>query len=416
MPHAEFYIILAAIFGLFMAWGVGANDVANAMGTSVGSGAITIRQAIIIAIIFEAMGAMLAGGQVTDTIRSQIIDIQYFQNTPRLFIFGMLAALLASGTWLLIASWRGWPVSTTHSIVGAVIGFGLVASGADSVHWSKCINIALSWVVTPIIAGIVSFLLFRSVQTLIFESKKPTHSAKFYLPAYVFLSIIVLALVTLFSGLNHLGIAISFSQAIWISVLISLIAAIIGRILLQRFHNLRDTQKTPNFAQLEKVFGILMIFTACTMAFAHGSNDVANAIGPLAAIVTIAHGAILNTHSPIPFWVMGLGAFGIMLGLATYGYRVIATIGHEITQLTPSRGFAAQLATASTVLVSSGIGLPISTTQTLVGAVLGVGIARGIGAINLTVVGSIFVSWVITLPAGALLSIVYYFVLKTLLN
>lgn len=416
MLHAELYIILATIFGLFMAWGVGANDVANAMGTSVGSGAISIRQAIIIAIVFEALGAMLAGGQVTDTIRSRIIDVHYFEKTPQLFVYGMLAALLSAGTWLLIASWRGWPVSTTHSIIGAVIGFGLIASSAKSVHWAQCIDIALSWIVTPIIAGILAFLLFRSVQSLVFESKKPTRSAKFYLPAYVFLSIIVLALVTLFSGLKHLGIDISCWHAILISILISLIAAIIGRILLQRLDNLHDIQKLPNFNQLEKVFGILMVFTACTMAFAHGSNDVANAVGPLAAIVTIAHHAVLNSHSPIPLWVMSLGAFGIVLGLATYGYRVIATIGHEITQLTPSRGFAAQLATASTVLVASGIGLPISTTQTLVGAVLGVGIARGIGAINLKVVGSIFVSWVITLPAGALLSIIYYFVLKTILS
>ncbi len=415
MPHAELYIVLATIFGLFMAWGVGANDVANAMGTSVGSGAITIKQAITIAIIFEALGAMLAGGQVTDTIRSHIIDVSYFKDTPRLFIYGMLAALLSAGTWLLIASWRGWPVSTTHSIVGAIIGFGLVATGVDSVHWSACINIGLSWIVTPIIAGIVAFILFRSVQILIFESKKPTQSAKLYVPVYVFLSAIVLTLVTVFSGLKHLGIVIHFWQCILISILISLIAAIIGRILLQRYQHLKDTQTVANFHHLEKVFGILMIFTACTMAFAHGSNDVANAIGPLAAVVDVAHAIVLTGHSPIPLWVMGLGAAGIILGLATYGYRVIATIGHEITQLTPSRGFAAQLATASTVLVASGIGLPISTTQTLVGAILGVGIARGIGAINLKVVGSIFLSWVITLPAGAILSIIYYLLLKSVL-
>jgi inorganic phosphate transporter, PiT family len=416
MPHAELYIILAATFGLFMAWGVGANDVANAMGTSVGSGAITIKQAIIIAVVFEALGAMLAGGQVTDTIRSRIIDISYFRDSPQLFIYGMLAALLSAGTWLLIASWRGWPVSTTHSIVGAVIGFGLVATGADSVHWQECINIGLSWIITPIIAGILAFLLFRSVQTLIFESDKPTQSAKLYVPIYVFLAAMVLALVTLFSGLKHLGLHLSFYQSLSASVLLSLITAVIGRILLQRYHDMRDTQTVPNFNQLEKVFGILMIFTACAMAFAHGSNDVANAIGPLAAVVTIAHDAVLTGHSPIPLWVMGLGAAGIVLGLSTYGYRVIATIGHDITQLTPSRGFAAQLATATTVLVSSGIGLPISTTQTLVGAVLGVGIARGIGAINLKVVGSIFVSWVITLPAGALLSIVYFLLLKSILG
>lgn len=416
MPHAELYILLAAVFGLFMAWGVGANDVANAMGTSVGSGAITIRQAILIAVIFEALGAMLAGGQVTDTIRSRIIDVSYFKDTPHLFIYGMLAALLSAGTWLLIASWRGWPVSTTHSIVGAVIGFGLVATGSRSVHWGQCIDIGLSWIVTPIIAGILAFILFRSVQTLIFESKKPTLSAKLYVPIYVFLAAIVLTLVTLFSGLKHLGLHLPFWESILISVLLSLIAAVVGRILLQRYHHMKDTQAIPNFNQLEKVFGILMIFTACAMAFAHGSNDVANAIGPLAAVVAVARETVLTGHSPIPLWVMGLGAFGIVLGLTTYGYRVIATIGHEITQLTPSRGFAAQLATATTVLVASGIGLPISTTQTLVGAVLGVGIARGIGAINLKVVGSIFVSWVITLPAGAILSIIYYFMLKSILS
>ena len=416
MPHAELYIILATVFGLFMAWGVGANDVANAMGTSVGSGAITIKQAIIIAIIFEALGAMLAGGQVTDTIRSRIIDVDYFKNSPQIFIYGMLAALLSAGTWLLIASWRGWPVSTTHSIIGAVIGFGLVATGVDSVHWHQCIDIGLSWIVTPIIAGILAFLLFRSVQTLIFESDKPTQSAKRYVPIYVFLAALVLTLVTLFSGLKHLGLDLSFYKCTAISVLISFIAALVGRILLQRYQNMKDTQALPNFPQLEKVFGILMIFTACTMAFAHGSNDVANAIGPLAAVVAIAHDTVLGGHSPIPLWVMGLGAAGIVLGLSTYGYRVIATVGHEITQLTPSRGFAAQLATASTVLVASGIGLPISTTQTLVGAVLGVGIARGIGAINLKVVGNIFMSWVITLPAGAILSIIYFYLLKTVLG
>lgn len=416
MPHAELYIILAALFGLFMAWGVGANDVANAMGTSVGSGAITIKQAILIAVVFEALGALLAGGQVTDTIRSRIIDIDYFEHSRRLFVYGMLASLLSAGTWLLIASWRGWPVSTTHSIVGAVIGFGLVASGSHSIHWSEVVSIASSWVITPIIAGIIAFILFRSVQALIFESATPTQSAKRFVPVYVFLAAMVLTLVTIFSGLKHLGLHFTFAESMGLAVLLSLLAAVVSRILLHRYHTMQDTQTLPNFNHLEKVFGVLMIFTACAMAFAHGSNDVANAIGPLAAVVSAAKNAVLTGHSHVPIWIMGLGAFGIVLGLATYGYRVIATIGQEITQLTPSRGFAAQLATASTVLVASGFGLPISTTQTLVGAVLGVGIARGIGAINLRVVGNIFVSWVITLPAGAVLSILYYFLLKWILG
>ena len=416
MPHAEISIILASIFGLFMAWGVGANDVANAMGTSVGSRAITIKQAIIIAVIFEALGAMLAGGQVTDTIRSRIIDIDNFEHSPQLFVNGMLAALLSAGTWLLTASWRGWPVSTTHSIVGAVIGFGLVSIGSDAIHWHQVIDIGLSWIVTPIIAGIIAFILFRSVQALIFENQKPTQSAKTYIPVYAFLTALVLTLVTLFSGLKHLGLHLSFWQCIMIAVAISAITALVSRLLLQRYDHLKDTQTLPNFDQLEKVFGTLMVFTACSMAFAHGSNDVANAIGPLSAVVSVAQHGMLSGKSAIPLWILGLGAVGIVLGLATYGYRIIATIGNEITQLTPSRGFAAQLATASTVLVASGIGLPISTTQTLVGAVLGVGVARGMGAINLRAVGSIFVSWVITLPAGAALCIGYYLLLSTFLK
>ncbi len=416
IPHADLLLLLACLFGFFMAWGVGANDVANAMGTSVGSKALTIKQAIVIAVVFEALGAMLAGGQVTDTIRSSIIHVDFYTHSKSIFMFGMLSALLAAGTWLMIATYFAWPVSTTHTIVGALVGFGVVSAGVHAIQWSHLINIVLSWIVTPIISGAIAYALFRSVQELIFESKNPIRRAKYWIPVYIFLVSMVLTLVTLVSGLKHLNITLSTWQNVELSVLISLIASALGVYLLNRIRfseRSNSSDHHADFEKLERVFSILMIFTACAMAFAHGSNDVANAIGPLAAVVDIAHHAsLIRQQSGIPLWVLGLGALGIVFGLATYGHRVIATIGDNITQLTPSRGFAAQLATASTVIIASGIGLPISTTQTLVGAVFGVGLARGMGALNLSVIGNIFVSWVITVPAGALLAIIYFFILK----
>lgn len=414
MEHATLFMILAVTFGFFMAWGVGANDVANAMGTSVGARALTIGQAILIAAVFEAAGSLLAGGQVTDTIRGQIIDAAMFVNTPQLLVYGMLASLLAAGTWLVIATFFGWPVSTTHSIVGAVIGFALIAIGPDTVYWHKVTDIALSWVVTPVISGVLAYLLFRSVQRLIFNTDMPVRNAKRYIPGYIFLVSLVLTLVTMVKGLKHVGLHLTETDSVLIAILFSVLVMIVGAVWVRRIPEI-DTavgEKT-DYNALEKIFGILMIFTACAMAFAHGSNDVANAIGPLAAVVGIVkHGGAVMARSPLPLWVLLLGAAGIVIGLATYGYKVIATVGSEITQLTPSRGFAAQLATASTVVIASGAGLPISTTQTLVGGVLGVGIARGIGALNLSVVRNIFMSWIITLPAGAVFSVIYFYAIK----
>ncbi len=412
MEYGLIYMTLAVIFGFFMAWGVGANDVANAMGTSVGAKAITITQAILIAAVFEAAGAMLAGGQVTDTIRSKIIDAQVFSHDPDLLIYGMLAALLAAGSWLLIASHQGWPVSTTHSIVGAMIGFGLVASNSDAIYWHEVINIFLSWVITPVIAGIISYLLFISVQRLIFANPHPFHAAKRFVPGYIFLVAMVICLVTLVKGFKHLQIDLSNWESFTLSMAISAVVMGIGILALRRIKYEADDQK-KNHNNIEKIFGVLMVFTACALAFAHGSNDVANAIGPLAAVISIVtHAGDITAKSPLPLWILGLGAAGIVLGLAMYGHRVMATVGKNITQLTPSRGFAAQLATAGTVVVASGMGLPISTTQTLVGAVLGVGLARGMSALNLGVIRNIFMSWVITLPAGAILAIIFYYLIK----
>ncbi len=417
MEHASLLITLATLFGFFMAWGVGANDVANAMGTSVGSKALTITQAIIIAAIFEALGALLAGGQVTETIRGKIIEASLFVHTPDLLIYGMLASLLAAGTWLIVATSFGWPVSTTHSIVGAVIGFGLISSGVQAIHWHQVVDIALSWIVTPVIALVIAYLLFRSVQWLIFDTDTPMQNAKRYVPWYIFLVAMVISLVTLLNGLQHVGLHLTTWDSVGLSVLMSLVVMLIGYLLLRRVPDMKEPRDKFDYKELEKVFAILMMFTACAMAFAHGSNDVANAIGPLAAVVGIVKaGGDVMARSQIPFWIMGLGAVGIVSGLAMYGYKVIATVGSGITQLTPSRGFAAQLATASTVVIASGLGLPISTTQTLVGAVLGVGFARGIGALNLAVIRNIFMSWVITLPAGAICAIVYYHLIKLILS
>ena len=415
--YGSLLIIITAVFGFFMAFGVGANDVSNAMGTSVGSGAITPKQAIIIAMIFEAAGAYLAGGEVTETIKSGIIDTTQFINQPEVLVFGMMAALFASGAWLLIASKMGWPVSTTHSIIGAVVGFSCVTAGFHSVDWSNIKNIVGSWFITPVIAGLLAYAIFISTQKLIFDTESPLKNAQKYGPYYMGLTIFILCIVTLTKGLKHVGSNLSGTENILLSLVISLFGIVYCYFYFRSNKFKFKMLEGSAFGGVEKVFSILMLMTACSMAFAHGSNDVANAIGPLSAVVAIieSDGQIIN-NAPLAWWILPLGASGIMVGLIVMGYKVMATIGTGITDLTPSRGFAAQFATAMTVVVASGTGLPISTTQTLVGAVLGIGFARGIAAINLTVIRNIFVSWIVTLPAGALFSIIIYYLLQTVFN
>lgn len=412
MEYVTILLILAGLFGLFMAWGIGANDVANAMATSVGSGALTIKQALIVAGVFEFAGAFLAGGQVTATIRKGIIDSTPFMDQPEILVFGMLAALMSAGIWLFIASHRGWPVSTTHSIVGGIVGFALVAGGQEAIKWEKIGDIVLSWIVTPMIAGIIGYLLYVSVLHLVLRRSDPLASAKRYVPYYIFLVGFIMALVTLFKGLKHVGLDVTTSQAFIIATITGLITAGIGKILIARVKTDPSDDKDFRFTNVEKIFGILMIFTACGMAFAHGSNDVANAIGPVAAIVSILKSGQVTQNSALPTWVLLLGAGGIVLGLAMLGRRVIATVGQKITELTPSRGFAAEIAAATTVVIASGTGIPISTTQTLVGAILGVGMARSLNSLNLKVIGNVFMSWVITIPVGAALSIICFYILK----
>lgn len=404
-------IIVAAIFGLLMAIGIGANDVANAMGTSVGSKALTVKQAIIIAMIFEFAGAYLAGGQVTDTIRQGVIDTSLFADQPDLLVYGMMSSLLAAGTWLLVASYMGWPVSTTHSIIGAIIGFATISVGSEAVDWSSVQGIVGSWVITPFISGLLAYAIFVSAQKLIFDTETPLINAKRFVPVYMFITTMVIALVTIKKGLKHVGLHLTSSEAWICSILVSGIVMVIGYLYI--YKKFADTEENHGFSNVERIFSVLMVITACAMAFAHGSNDVANAIGPLAAVVsTVESLGDVASKSTIAWWILPLGGIGIVIGLATLGHKVMATVGTGITELTPSRGFAAQLATASTVVLASGTGLPISTTQTLVGAVLGVGFARGIAALNLGVVRNIVASWIVTLPAGALLAVIFFYAIQ----
>lgn len=410
-------LFLVLGFGLFMAWGIGANDVANAMGTSVGSGALTLKQAIIIAAIFEFLGAFLAGGEVTSTIRKGIIDPAVFEAIPDKFVLGMLSALLAAATWLLIASHRGWPVSTTHSIVGAIVGFSAVVVSVDAVNWSKVGEISASWVISPLLAGSIAWLLYKSVDALVLTADDARASAARWVPLYMWMVGFMISMVTFLKGLKHVGFDVDlgtgspFIDAAILAASIGLLVAIAGGVFVRR-----QLVSNDNLG-IEGIFGILMIFTACGMAFAHGSNDVANAIGPVAAVVqTVQDGGIIAAKSGMPWWVLLIGGLGIVVGLATYGWRVISTIGSKITELTPSRGFAAELGAAGTVVIASGTGLPISTTHTLVGAVLGVGLARGTGTVDFQTIKQIVSSWLVTLPVAAVLAICFYYMLNALLG
>jgi len=407
------FIILAVIFGLYMTWGIGANDVANAMGTSVGSGAITVKQAIIIAAIFEFTGAFIAGGEVTKTIRKGIIDPSSIVGSPEILVYGMLSALLAAAIWLMIASSRGWPVSTTHTIVGSIVGFAMAGIGMEAVNWGKIGGIVASWLVSPLVGGVIALLLMISIRKLILNTEHPFLQAKKWGPFYVFLVGFIVSLVTLFKGLKHLKIDLSIPMSFIIATLFGIIVAIIGRMMINKVKVDEDADRDFHYASVEKAFTPLMIFTACAMAFAHGSNDVANGIGPLAAVVSIVQsGGEVAQKAALPLWILLLGGTGIVVGLATMGYKVMQTIGTKITPLTPTRGYCATLAAATTVVVASKTGLPVSTTHIAVGAVMGVGLARGIGALDLRVIANIIVSWIVTLPVGGALAALIFFIFR----
>ncbi len=463
-------LTIALIGGFYMAWSIGANDVANAMGTSVGSGALTIRRAVIIAAFLEFAGAFFVGTHVSETIRKGIISPEVFAPNPMLLVYGMIGALLAAAIWLQIASYFGWPVSTTHSIVGSVLGFGVVVGGWQAAEWGKVASIVASWVVSPLLSGTIAFLLFSTLRRLIYYNHDPIRAAKRVTPPLVFLVFYILTLAMLFKGLKNLKLHLDFVDASLYGLGVGFIAAVISHYLLKRIQpvevkpRVKITQPAPVRKNLPKIIGLvektmhsavgevktelarvledlrairldveegveveqgsseyksvqrifvyLQVLSAGFVAFAHGANDVANAVGPLAAVISILKNGIVGAKTPVPVWVLALGGIGIVVGLATWGWRVMITIGKKITELTPTRGFSAEFATATTIVLASKLGLPISTTHTLVGGVLGVGLARGIGALNLRVVTNIVISWIVTIPVGAAGAILFYYILK----
>lgn len=463
----EIILLVSVILaGFYMAWSIGANDVANAMGTSVGSGALGLKQAVLVAAILEFSGAFFFGSHVSDTIQNGIIDSSIFVKDPIVLVFGMLSALLASGVWLQIASYFGWPVSTTHSIVGAIVGFGCVVGGLEAVYWENVAFIVTSWVVSPLIGGIISYLFFNILRKKIFYTSHPIEAAKCMTPIIVFFLFTTLSLIIVFKGLNSLNLNFSFIQALGISLFIGGIGSLLSflwlrsiqspirpkphivyhpevslslekakkhlekvkistsgellyqtELILEHVNDLgRLLKKTEDveinkseYAIVENIFGHLQIISACMMAFAHGANDVANAIGPLSASISVLTNHAIMKTATVPVWALALGGFGIVVGLATWGWRVIETIGKKITELTPTRGFAAEFGAAATVVFASRIGLPISTTHTLVGAVIGVGLARGIEALDLNMTRDIVISWLVTVPAGAVIAVGFFY-------
>ena len=404
---------VAGILALYMAWAIGANDVANAMGTSVGSGALTVWGAILVAAIFEFAGAFFAGGHVTDTVRKGMLDVSLVDRDQ--LIYGMLGSLAAAGTLLVGATRFGLPVSTTHAIVGAIVGFGVVSVGPEVVNWGKIGQIVLSWLTSPLIAGVFAFVIFQITRAKVLDTKDPVAQIRKLGPIFFFLVFFIIGLVTLFKGLKPLKLNLELTEALMGSILLGFIGAGVGVFFIRRVELGQEDPK-HRFSRVEKIFVVLQILTACAIAFAHGSNDVANAIGPLAAISSAISGADLGGKASVSPWMLAIGGIGIVFGLATWGYRVMETVGKRITELTPSRGFAAQLAAATTIVVASRLGIPVSTTHTLVGAVLGVGLARGISALDMRVVGKIIASWVATLPIAAGLSMFFYFFFKGLLT
>jgi len=463
--------ILILVIGFYMAWNIGANDVSNAMGTSVGSGALSLRKAVIVAAILEFSGAFFVGGTVSQTIQTGIVDTTIFASEPLILILGMCAALLGTGIWLQIASYQGWPVSTTHAVVGAILGFGSLIS-LKAVHWNEIGFIALSWIISPLLSAIFSYLLFNIIQRKILYAMNPVQATKKLMPFLVFLIFFIFTLSCLSNGLKNLHLTISFPTALSIAIAVGALAAIIALLIIKRLPHLTEyavsnprhtpqtvlslekaikhlqrvrasshdethlkvkdllhaiqklsndlrkettlLESTSEYNIVEKMFVYLQIMSACFIAFAHGANDVANAIGPVAAVLdTIKHG-VMSEASIIPSWLLIFGGIGIVIGLATWGWRVIETIGKKITELTPTRGFCAEFGAAATILFASKLGLPISTTHCLVGAVLGVGLAKGFRALNLSMLHDILLSWIITIPASAIMTIIIYYILKFL--
>ena len=408
MDLDTFLFSFAVIACIYMACNIGANDVANAMGTSVGSKSLTFKQAILIAAVAEFAGAFFVGGHVSDTIRKGMLDTSFFADVPYQLVYGMISALLAAAIWLHIASYLGWPVSTTHSIIGGVLGFGVIAGGVDIVNWSKVGNVVLSWVVSPVMGGLFAYLVFQYINKTIFSKRRPLAHAKELLPFIVAIVLFILSIAIFYKGLKNLRLHYTFPDVLFFALVAGFVGFFISKILVRFIPDDDSKDFAHQFNTTENLFKYLQIVTAFYIAFAHGSNDVANAVGPLAAVVSILQGGAVEMKVEMPTWILGLGGGFIVLGLMVWGYRVMATVGESITDITPSRGFCATFGAASVVLICSKMGLPISTTHTLVGSVIGVGLARGLPTLNLGIIKMIFISWVTTIPFTAVISMLFF--------
>ena len=407
----SFFILIGAIaVGLYSAINIGANDVANSMATSVASGALTIKRAVVVAAIFNILGAVLVGSHVANTIRKGLIDPVQFNDRQTLFLFGMLAAVLGSALWVNIATYFKLPVSTTHSIIGGVLGFGLVSVGFAGINWKVVLYVVLSWIISPIFGGIIAFTIFSVIKKFILGSKEPIAQTRKIGPFLTGIVGFILSLTVTFKGLEHLHLNLSFSKALLISLCVGVAGYFLGSFLLQKY---KERDEDPYY-QVEKMANPLQVLSASFQAFSHGANDVANAIGPIAAILVVIQTGKVEMQIPIPLWLLLLGGAGLAFGVYTWGYRVMETVGKKITSITPTRGFSAEFGTATTVLLCCRLGMPVSTTHVAVGNIIGVGLARGISAINLDVIKKIFLAWIISLPAAGLFAVAIYFILSFL--
>ncbi len=409
MSH-DILLWVAGLVGLYMAWNIGANDVANAMATSVGSRSLTLRQAVVIAGVLEFAGAVLVGAYVTDTVRKGIVDPAIFAADPHTLAYGMTAALAAAAIWLNLATLLGWPVSTTHSIIGALVGFGLVVGGPGAISWGTLGAVVASWVISPVTGGLFGYGVYRWIRRRIVEKPDPGQAARQNAPLLVGGMLFVLTLAMLFKGLKNLKLKLQWWQSGGLAV-----AAATGGYLIASLFRRRPGPVDGGYQEMERIFRYLQIASAAFVAFAHGANDVANAVGPIAAVFSIIDTGTVVPKVGVPIWILLLGGTGIVIGLATYGYKVIGTVGSDITEVTPSRGFAAEISAAITILVGSKLGLPLSTTHTLVGAVVGVGLARGMNALNLRVLRNIAVSWLVTIPFAAAVCVMLFYLLRAAL-
>lgn len=408
-------IVIALVGGLYMAWNIGANDVGNAFGASVGGGALKIKHAVLLAAVFEFSGAFLVGAPVSRTISGEIVKTVAFEGNAQMLAIGMLAALIGSALWLNVATYLSQPVSTTHAIIGSVIGFAAVAVGPQWIQWSKMGSIAASWVVSPLAGGILAYSLYRFlVRRFVLQSRHPAFMALTAVPVAMGCLVAIVTFSVVYQGLPGLHLDLPLEWAAPIAGGLGLTVGVALRVLLHKRMWHHRVRRAERYKFVERCFGYMQIFTASYMSFAHGANDCANAIGPLAASIQILRGGVIPTEVEIPAWLLAMGGFGIVVGLATYGYKVIQTIGTNITEITPTRGFSADFSTATTVLVFSKLGMPISTTFVIVGAVMGVGLARGFAAIDLRVIRRILGSWLITIPASAVLTAIIYWIFMAL--